>query len=192
MVEDLAVDLILQAYGSGIFPMGDDDGSISWYSPDPRCIIDLQNFHASSRLLRKYHGNLYEIRVNTAWDEVLRACASRQTTWINEEIIAAYTKLHQLEYAHSVEAFLGDQLVGGLYGVSIGGAFMGESMFHTATDASKICLVFLVERLRQRGFSLLDCQYMNEHLRQFGAVLISREEYLQRLEQAVSLDCHFV
>jgi len=191
MVEDFAIDLILQAYASGIFPMGDDDGVIRWYSPDPRCVIELDNFHAGKRLLRKYRDNIYEIRVNTAWDEVIRACANRATTWINEEIIAAYTRLHELGYAHSVEAYLEGRLVGGLYGVTIGGAFMGESMFHTAVDASKICLVYLVERLKQRGFSLLDCQYMNEHLRQFGAVLIPREQYLQKLEQAVNLDCHF-
>lgn len=190
--EEFTPELVLRAYCNGIFPMGDDSDKINWYSPDPRCIIDLDNFHAGKRLLRTYRQGRYEIRIDTAWTEVIQACAAREDIWITPAIVEVYTRLHELNFAHSVEAYAGQELVGGLYGVSIGGAFMGESMFHTQTDASKVCLVYLVEHLKQRGFSLLDCQYMNEHLRQFGAKLISRKQYLQKLEQALQQSCRFV
>ncbi len=183
-------ELLLRAYSSGIFPMGEDD-QISWYSPDPRFVIDLKNFHIPKRLARTYRQQPFELRVDTAWSDVLRLCAQRESTWITDEIIRAYTELHELGFAHTVEAFQGDKLVGGLYGVSIGGAFMGESMFHLATDASKICLVYLVERLNARGFILLDSQFATEHLIKFGGVLITRKKYLAVLSQALKLDCRF-
>jgi leucyl/phenylalanyl-tRNA---protein transferase len=188
---ELTPELVLRAYCSGIFPMGDEDGTINWYAPDPRCVIDLDDFHAGKRLMRTYRQRRYEIRVDTAFSEVIAACANRQAVWITPPIIEVYTQLQQLNFAHSVEAFAEGKLVGGLYGVSIGGAFMGESMFSTQSDASKVCLVFLIERLKQKGYSLLDCQYMNEHLRQFGAKLIPRSDYLHRLEQALSQSCNF-
>lgn len=181
-------ELIIRAYCMGIFPMGGDDG-IHWYSPDPRCIIDLDEFHASQRLMRTYRKNKFDLRIDTSWEQVLRECARRETTWITEDIFEAYTELHQMGVAHSVEAFSDGVLVGGLYGVSLGGAFMGESMFHSATDASKVCLVYLVERMKERGYVLLDCQYMTEHLRTFNARLIPRDEYLQRLQAALQLNC---
>lgn len=191
MDSDFTPELILRAYASGIFPMGDDDGTIRWYSPDPRCVIELDGFHAGRRLLRTYRKSQFEIRVDSDWEEVIWSCADRANTWINSGIVDAYTKLHELGFAHSVEAYYQGTLVGGLYGVSIGGAFMGESMFHRARDASKVCLVHLVERLKERGYKLLDCQYMNEHLRQFGATMIPAPEYLRRLSECLDLPCRF-
>ncbi len=171
--------------------MGDEGGGIRWYSPDPRCVIELEKFHAPARLLRTCRKGGFSVRINSAWDQVIRECARRETTWITEEIIDAYTQMHEMGIAHSVEAYADGRLAGGLYGVSIGGAFMGESMFHLVTDASKVCLVYLVERLRDRGYALLDCQYMTEHLQKFGAVLIPREEYMRRLALALQLNCRF-
>lgn len=171
--------------------MGSDDGSIRWYAPDPRCILDLENFHISHRLARTYKKGKFEVRVNSAWHQVLQECAARDTTWITAQITQAYTQLHELRFAHSVEAYSDGQLVGGLYGVSIGGAFMGESMFHKKTDASKVCLVYLVERLKARGFVLLDCQFMTSHLATFGAIDISRDEYMARLQEALKRECKF-
>ncbi|HEY9714142.1 MAG TPA: leucyl/phenylalanyl-tRNA--protein transferase, partial [Chroococcales cyanobacterium] len=190
--QEFTAELVIRAYASGIFPMGGEDGKIRWYSPDPRCVIDLEDFHISRRLARTYRQSKFEIKVNADWDGVLQGCAERDTTWITDDIYRVYTKLHRIGLAHTVEAYLDNQLVGGLYGVSIGGAFMGESMFHTATDASKVCLVYLVERLKERRFSLLDSQYMTSHLSRFGARLIAREEYLLRLHEALMRrECRF-
>lgn len=191
MNEPFTKELVLSAYSQGIFPMGHDDGLIRWYSPDPRCIFDFETFHVPRRLIRTYRSGKFEMKVNSAWDEVLHQCANRDSTWITDDIFRVYTELHEDGFAHSVEAYFEGKLAGGLYGVSIGGAFMGESMFHNVTDASKVCLVYLVERMKERGFTLLDSQYMTEHLSTFGAVLISRREYLIRLEQALRLKCRF-
>jgi leucyl/phenylalanyl-tRNA---protein transferase len=176
----------------GVFPMGSKRGGISWYSPDPRCIIDMQNFHASSRLLRKVRQGVFEMKVNHDWDQVIRKCGSRKDVWITDEIIDMYTQLHRMGLAHSVEAYYEGKLAGGLYGLSLGGAFMGESMFHEVTDASKVSLVFLVNRLLERGYTLLDTQYRTEHLSKFAAVEIPREEYLRRLMSALDQHCSFV
>lgn len=191
MNDEFNVELVLKAYSVGIFPMGNPSGGISWYSPDPRCIIDLSEFHIPKRLARTYKHSSFDLRVNTAWSDVLTYCANRNETWISKPIVEVYTQLHEFGFAHSVEAFKNNDLVGGLYGVSIGGAFMGESMFHLATDASKVCLVYLVERLKERNFALLDCQYMTGHLSTFGAQNISNREYLKRLDKALKLDCKF-
>jgi leucyl/phenylalanyl-tRNA--protein transferase len=182
-------ELLLRAYCQGIFPMGNDDGSIDWYSPEPRCIIDLKQVHFSKRLLRTYRQGVYDIKINQRFEEVMWACADRDTTWINEKIVQVYSYLNQHGLAHSVEAYKDGELVGGLYGVAIGGAFMGESMFHRSTDASKVCLVFLVERMNERGFVLLDSQYVNKHLASFNAQNIPRAEYLARLNFALTLKC---
>lgn len=184
-------ELVLSAYTQAIFPMGHDDNIIRWYSPDPRCIFDLNEFHVPKRLARTIRQGKFDVRVDTAWDQVIRLCADRGDTWITDDIIRVYTQLFHMGNAHSVEAFLGDILVGGLYGVSIGGAFMGESMFHIETDASKVCLVFLVERMRERGFVLLDSQYTTSHLNTFNAKSISKSEYVERLGRALKLDCKF-
>lgn len=188
---NIDIDLLLSAYCQGIFPMGDDDGTIRWYSPDPRCVFDFEHFHVSRRLMRTYRQGIYELVVNRDFRGVMLACADRDSTWINEEILSLYCKLNQLGYAHSVEAYYEDQLVGGLYGVAIGGAFMGESMFFRRTDASKIALIYLVQRMQERGYVLLDTQYNNNHLEQFNPQLIARDEYLKRLELALKIDCRF-
>lgn len=180
-------DLLLEAYRLGVFPMAMEDGEIRWFSPDPRTILPLDSFHVPHGLKRERRTQAIEIRVNTRFADVIRACAARADTWINEEIIASYTRLHELGHAHSVEAWLANELVGGLYGVAIGGAFFGESMFHRATGASKIALWALIERLRARKFTLLDTQWLTPHLEQFGAKEISRQLYLHLLSSAIDL-----
>lgn len=196
MREEFNAELVLNAYCQGIFPMGNEDGSIRWYSPDPRCIFDFDKFHVSSRLARTVRQGIYEMRVDYDFEGIMRACAEPRAdenngVWITEELIRVYKELHLYGFAHSVEAYYEGHLAGGLYGVSIGGAFMGESMFFRRTDASKVALVYLVERLKERGFVLLDTQYKNNHLASFNAVEIPRSEYLARLKEAVKLDRRF-
>jgi leucyl/phenylalanyl-tRNA---protein transferase len=192
--KQLTPELLVRAYSMGIFPMGDSrnpGAPLRWYAPDPRCIFDLEAFHVPKRLHRTYRSGKFQVKVNSAWREVMMACADREDTWITDEIYDAYTELHRMGLAHSVETYLNGSLAGGLYGVCIGGAFMGESMFHTETDASKIALLFLVERMKERGFALLDCQFITSHLNTFGAVEISHDEYLKRLNMAIALPCRF-
>ncbi len=166
-------------------------GRIGWFSPDPRGIIPLdERFHISHGLRRVLKQKKFEVTFDRDFQTVMEACATRKEgTWISPQIIKSYVNLHQLGRAHSVETWLDGKLAGGLYGVHIGGAFFGESMFHHATDASKVALVALVERLRQREFVLLDTQWVTPHLVGFGAYEISRREYLWRLQKAVKLDC---
>ncbi len=188
----LTPELVLRAYERGYFPMADPQtGEIAFYSPDPRAIIPLDGVRISRSLRQTIRKGLYEVRVNTAFEAVIRGCAERPNSWISEEIIAVYTELHYLGVAHSVEAWYGEELAGGLYGVALGGAFFGESMFTRRRDASKVAFVALVERLRQRGFVLLDAQYLNPHTRRLGAVEIPRQEYLRRLAIALRLPCRF-
>jgi leucyl/phenylalanyl-tRNA---protein transferase len=172
--------------------MAMEDGEIAWFSPDPRGIIPLEAFHVPHGLQRVLKKNRFEIRLNTAFEEVIRACSQRAETWISEEIIGSYVNLHQLGFAHSLEVWLDRRLVGGLYGVSVHGAFFGESMFHKVADASKVALVELVNRLNQRGFRLLDTQYVSDHLRNFGAIEIARSKYMRLLKQALTLDSKFM
>jgi leucyl/phenylalanyl-tRNA--protein transferase len=185
-------DLLLHAYRLGIFPMAMEKGEIRWFSPDPRAILPLDRFHIPHGLKRERRVRAVEIRVNTRFDEVIRACAERSDTWINQEIIESYNNLHALGWAHSVEAWSAGELVGGLYGVAIGGAFFGESMFFRVTGASKIALWALVERLRDRRFALLDTQWLTPHLEQFGAREISRALYLHLLREAIDLPRRFI
>jgi leucyl/phenylalanyl-tRNA--protein transferase len=187
---ELTPELLLYTYSQGIFPMGHDDGEIYWYDPDPRAIIPLDdNFHVPRSLARRVRQGGFEVRVDSAFRAVITACAEpgedREHTWITPAIIDVYCELHQWGYAHSVETWIDGELIGGLYGVTVGGLFAGESMFSRATDSSKIALVHLVERLRVGGFTLLDTQFMTEHLRRFGAVEIARAEYQKRLQQAL-------
>jgi len=186
---------LLSAYCQGIFPMAHDDGNIYWYDPDPRAILPLDGFHVPRSLARRLNKGRFEIRYNSAFATVIRACAEpgpgREETWINDEIVGAYNRLHQAGFAHSVESWLDGELVGGLYGVAVQGLFAGESMFSRVTDASKVALVYLVERLRQRGFQLLDVQFMTEHLRRFGAVEIAAATYKARLAQALLVPAQF-
>ena len=186
------VTLLLNAYSQGIFPMADDDGSIYWYDPDPRAIIPLDNFHIPRSLARKIRKGGFEVRFDTAFTQVMQACAEpvpdrtdRDKTWISAEFIQIYSQLHHLGFAHSVETWIGGNLAGGLYGVSLAGFFAGESMFSWVTDSSKIALVYLVERLRQGQFTLLDIQFMTPHLKRFGAIEIPQREYKARLNHAL-------
>jgi leucyl/phenylalanyl-tRNA--protein transferase len=188
----IPAELLLHAYRNAVFPMAMEDGEIAWFSPDPRAIIPLDTFHVPHGLKRTLRKNPFEIRIDTAFEEVMRSCARRDETWIDEVIIASYVNLHRLGYAHSVEAWLDGKLVGGLYGVSIGAAFFGESMFHEVTDASKVALHALVERLRERKFTLLDTQWLTPHLVTFGATEIPRLEYQRQLGRAVDRECRFV
>ncbi len=167
-------------------------GPISWFSPNPRAILELQELRISRSLRQALRKNLYVIRVDTSFEEVVRRCADREDSWISEEIIRAYTELYRLGSAHSVEAWKDEHLVGGLYGVCIGGAFFGESMFHRSVHASSYALVSLVERLRDRGFELLDIQFMTNHFARLGAREIPREDYLSRLRRAIKKPCVFV
>jgi leucyl/phenylalanyl-tRNA---protein transferase len=188
--------LLLNAYASGWFPMAVDH-EIHWFSPDPRGVVPLEEFHVPRRLARVVRSGGFRIEIDRAFVDVMRACAAdRDTddpgTWISDEIIASYTALHARGFAHSVEAWHGDRLVGGLYGVAIGGAFFGESMFHHETNASKVAFVALIERLRARGFTLLDTQWVTPHLEQFGAIEIARADYLKRLQASLRLQCTFV
>ena len=189
----IAADLLLYAYRSGAFPMAMGDGEISWFSPDPRAIIPIDDrFHIPHGLKRTLRKNPFEVRIDTAFESVMRACSVREETWINDEIIASYVELHRLGYGHSVECWHEGELVGGLYGVALGGAFFGESMFHTATDASKVALHALVMRMRQRGYSLLDTQWTTPHLLSFGTLEIPRSKYIKLLERCLDDDCTFV
>ena len=187
----IAPDVLLQGYRLGVFPMGMENGAIEWYSPDPRGILPLGEFHVSDSLKRVARQGVFEIRVNSSFEAVMRRCVERPETWINPEIIDSYVLLHDLGHAHSVEAWRDEKMVGGLYGVAIGGAFFGESMFHDVTNASKIALCALVERLRARRFALLDTQWLTPHLQRFGAIEISRREYVYLLARAVALSRNF-
>lgn len=174
-------EVLLGAYAQGVFPMA-EDGEILWFSPERRGIIPLDDrFHIPRGLKKALGKNAFEIRHNTAFREVMLGCAERESTWIDGAIIESYCALHELGHAHSVECWDADGLQGGLYGVALGKAFFGESMFSRKTDASKIALVALVERLRERGFELLDTQWMTDHLRTLGGIEIGRAEYLRKL-----------
>ena len=184
-------ELLLQGYRLGVFPMAMEDDSIAWFSPDPRAVIPLENFHVPHALRRLFRKNVFEIKIDKAFGEVIRGCAKRKDTWINDEIIGSYEGLHELGHAHSVEAWADNKLAGGLYGVAVGGAFFGESMFHHVRDASKVALVGLVEHLRARKFTLLDTQWTTPHLEQFGVIEIPRSQYLKLLARAVDLPRRF-
>lgn len=187
----IPAELLLRAYAAGTFPMAMPNGRIGWFSPDPRGIIPIEEFHVPHGLKRRLARNPFEIRINTAFAEVMEGCAAREETWIDGTIRRSYQNLHALGFAHSVEAWREGRLVGGLYGVALGGAFFGESMFHRETDASKVALAALVARLRERGFILLDVQWTTPHLRTFGAVDIPGEEFGERLAEALRLKRSF-
>jgi leucyl/phenylalanyl-tRNA--protein transferase len=186
----ISVELLVQAYLSGSFPMADPDegDQIYWHTPETRGLIPLDDtFKVPKNLMRLYRKEKFELTINRAFPEVIEQCSllRQGDTWISEEIIAVYTEMHKLGLAHSFEVWLDGVLVGGLYGVAIGKAFFGESMFHTVSDASKIALVFLVEFLKEQNFQLLDCQYFNPHLLQFGAYEVTQEEFLSRLQEII-------
>jgi leucyl/phenylalanyl-tRNA---protein transferase len=194
MSEPLDPDMLLKAYAVGVFPMSDDRTAedIYWVEPKRRGILPLDGFHVSRSLAKKLKSDRYFHSVNTDFAGVVQACAEaaadRPSTWINGQIETAVLRLHRLGRAHSVETWTEGRLVGGLYGISLGRAFFGESMFSRETDASKLALAHLVARLRVGGFSLLDCQFITPHLASLGAIEISRNDYVRRLDKAVSTD----
>lgn len=189
---DITPDMLLRAYSIGLFPMADsaDDPELFWVEPEMRGIIPLDAFHISHSLAKTIRRRPFEIRYNTAFEAVIDGCArpapDRPTTWINDKIRSLYAALHRMGYAHSVEAWHDNALVGGLYGVSLGAAFFGESMFSLRSDASKVCLVHLVERLRAKGFQLLDTQFTTDHLKSFGAIDVPKAEYEILLAKAMA------
>lgn len=193
----LTPQIVLDAYSKGLFPMAENrrDKQLFWIDPEVRGILPLDNFHIPRSLKKKIRNNPFEVRFDHNFAAVIRACAQqkpkRRETWINDEIIELYTKLFCMRHAHSVECWQEEKLVGGLYGISIGGAFFGESMFSSERDSSKIALVHLVARLNLAGFTLLDTQFITDHLKQFGAIEISRVEYHKILSGALNLDVGF-
>jgi leucyl/phenylalanyl-tRNA--protein transferase len=195
---ELTPDMLLRAYAIGVFPMAEDrdDPDLFWVDPRMRGIIPLDTFHVPRRLRRTVRNGGYRITVDSAFEATIEACAEstelRPRTWINDRIIMLYTSLFHLGFAHSVECWQDRQLIGGLYGVAMGGAFFGERMFSRESDASKIALIHLVARLRAGGFSLLDSQFITRHLRRFGAVEIPRGEYRQRLAEALKQNAEFM
>ena len=193
----LTPEIVLSAYAQGLFPMAErrDDPTLYWVSPEKRGIFPLDAFHVPRRLQRTVRADAFTVTVDTAFEEVLRGCAApapgREESWINGEILRLYTALHTSGHAHSVESWQGGKLVGGLYGVKLGAAFFGESMFSRQTDASKVALVHLVARLKRGGFKLLDAQFLTQHLARFGAVESPHTEYLARLARALAAEAYW-
>ncbi len=192
MEGSLTPEMLLVAYANGYFPMAmaKDDPELYWFSPEERGVLPLEGFNIPRGLKRATREHDFTLRVDTAFEEVIRACGTltkeRRETWINEEIVQLYTALFEMGFAHSVETWRGGKLVGGLYGISLGGAFFGESMFSRAPEASKVALVTLVEILREAGYQLLDTQYVNDHLKQFGVEGWSKKRYKTKLEKALN------
>ena len=197
MNQTITPQILLRAYAAGIFPMAEDagDNSLYWVEPEERGVLPLRGFHVPRSLAKRIRQQAFEIRVDTAFEQVMRLCSAqtedRPSTWINERIVSLYKQLHKMGCGHSVECWHEGELVGGLYGIRIGAAFFGESMFSRATDASKVALVHLVARLKAGGFALLDAQFVNDHLTQFGLATVSRNEYHLMLEPALAVDAEF-
>lgn len=186
-------EILIQAYKQGYFPMADHkQGDIYWHCPDPRAVIPLDSPKKPKSLKRTEKKYEFEYRVDSCFRTVMEKCSEREDTWISEEIIDTYIQLHNLGMAHSVETYEDNELIGGLYGVAIGGAFFGESMFNTVTDASKGAFFHLIERLKERNFLLLDSQYINPFTKQLGAIEVSYAEYIKRLIKAINLPTTFV
>ncbi len=198
LMMEITPEVLLKAYACGIFPMAEsvDDPGLFWVEPELRGNLPLDDFHIPKRLARTIRQGVFDVTFNKAFDEVIAACAAatneRQETWINKRIVDLYTALHDMGHCHSVECWQDNKLVGGLYGISLGGAFFGESMFSRARDASKVALVHLVERLKRQGFQLLDTQFNTEHLSQFGTIEIPKAEYEKLLDAALLIDAEFL
>jgi leucyl/phenylalanyl-tRNA---protein transferase len=189
---DLQPASLLRAYRAGVFPWFDEGDPLLWWSPDPRAVFELDRFHVSQRLARTLRSGRFRVTYDSAFAAVIRGCADRaQGSWITREMIAAYERLHRLGHAHSVEAWVGAELAGGIYGLALGGFFAGESMFTRLRDGSKVALAHLVETLRTRGFQLFDIQMLTAHTASLGAIEIPRREYLGRLKRALACDVSF-
>ena len=191
--DGLTPDLLLRAYASGVFPMSEarDDHGVFWVEPRMRGVIPLNGFHVSRSLRRRILSGRFDVTVDTAFRDVVRACAAREETWINHRIEGLYLRLHRMGRAHSVEAWREGRLVGGIYGVALGGAFFGESMFSREADASKVTLCYLVDRVRCAGFTLFDTQFITDHLASLGAVEITRDNYHDCLAEALRIRADF-
>ncbi len=191
----LTADDLIYGYINGIFPMADADGTLYWYSPDPRAIIPLDTYKPSKSLRPTLNKRLFDVRINTAFEQVMRNCAvprsEDDSTWISDEIIEAYTELHRMGLAHSVETYIDDKLVGGLYGVAIGSVFFGESMFHHVPNASKVAFHHLIMILREQQFQLLDTQFINDNVRRYGAIDVSKRDYANLLKKALRHKARF-
>lgn len=194
-MNDLSADDLIYGYMNGIFPMAHDDGQIYWYAPDPRAIIPLENYSPAKSLRPILRKKMFDIRVNTRFREVMEKCAAprgqEDETWISPEIIEAYVALHQMGMAHSVETYRDNRLVGGLYGVAIGSAFFGESMFYREPNASKVAFHYLIQILKTQGFRLLDTQFINDNVLRFGAIEIPKAQYIRMLREAIQVKAHF-
>jgi leucyl/phenylalanyl-tRNA--protein transferase len=184
--------LVLSGYLQGVFPMADHDGTIYWYEPDPRAIIPIHSYKPAKSLRPVLNKGIFEIRFNTAFEDVIRQCSLPRSeedgVWISEEIIQVYLDLHDYGFAHSIEAWYNGELAGGLYGVALGKVFFGESMFYKVPNASKVAFHYLIERLKERDFQLLDTQFINDNVLRYGAIEIPKEDFLEQLESNVSLD----
>ncbi|WP_128543129.1 leucyl/phenylalanyl-tRNA--protein transferase [Larkinella soli] len=191
----LSSDDLIYGYINGIFPMADTDGTLYWYSPDPRAIIPLDTYRPAKSLRPVLNKRLFELRINSDFESVMRHCAVPRSendgTWISDEIIEAYVDLHQMGLAHSVETYIDNRLVGGLYGVALGSAFFGESMFYLVPNASKVAFHYLIEILRKQNFELLDTQFINDNVRRFGAIEIPRPEYMRILKRTLQKKARF-
>lgn len=194
-MEKLTADDLVYGYINGIFPMADADGTLYWYAPDPRAIIPIDTYKPAKSLRPVLNRNQFEVRINTAFNEVMHNCAiprsDDDSVWISEEIIHAYTELHHMGLAHSVETYIDNRLVGGLYGVALGSAFFGESMFNRVSNASKVAFHNLILILRQQHFSLLDTQFINDNVRRYGAIEIPKADYLKQLKAALRQKARF-
>src|SRR5215217_6263653 len=194
-MSEITTDDLLYGYINGIFPMAESDGTIYWYSPDPRAVIPIDTYKPSTSLRPVLNKKYFDIRIDQDFEGVMRGCArprvQEQGTWISEEIISSYTALHHLGYAHSVETYRNNKLVGGLYGVSINGVFFGESMFSVESNASKVAFHYLIQILKLNRFVLLDTQFINDNVLRYGAIEIPREDYLDRLQTALKLKRRF-
>ncbi|GAB3499273.1 leucyl/phenylalanyl-tRNA--protein transferase [Spirosoma knui] len=191
----LTADDLIYGYINGIFPMADADGTLYWYAPDPRAIIPIDTYKPAKSLRPVLNRNAFEIRVNTDFEQVMRQCAlprsEDDSVWISDEIIEAYTELHRLGLAHSVETYMDNRLVGGLYGVALGAVFFGESMFHQVSNASKVAFHYLILILREQQFTLLDTQFINDNVRRYGAIEIPKADYLRQLKTSLRQKARF-
>lgn len=191
----LTADDLIYGYINGIFPMADADGTLYWYAPDPRAIIPIHTYKPAKSLRPVLNRNQFEIRIDTAFTEVMRACSvprsDDDSVWISNEIIDAYSELHEMGLAHSVETYIDNRLVGGLYGVSMGSVFFGESMFTEVSNASKVAFHHLILILRQQRYTLLDTQFINDNVRRYGAIEIPKADYLRQLKKGLRQKAHF-
>ncbi|GAB3560022.1 leucyl/phenylalanyl-tRNA--protein transferase [Spirosoma fluminis] len=191
----LTADDLIYGYINGIFPMADADGTLYWYAPDPRAVIPIDTYKPAKSLRPVLNRNAFEIRINTDFEQVMRQCAlprsEDDSVWISDEIIEAYTELHRLGLAHSVETYMDNRLVGGLYGVALGAVFFGESMFHQVSNASKVAFHYLILILREQQFTLLDTQFINDNVRRYGAIEIPKADYLRQLKTSLRQKARF-